>query len=117
MSSVLIVEPNNVLAAELAHSLKDGGFQSDIAPTVKAAQQNLSCEHPVVLVLSELIGFEGLTFLLRSARARHVPTIVLGIERSAKNTMTALDLGADCFMAKPYSLREILARVRSLTRS
>ena len=116
MKSVLIVEPDELRAAELLRWLRDGGFAADVVSTREAAQQFLTANNVSVLVFAEHAGFDALPFLWRASHVTRVPTIILGSQSSAKNAMFALNLGADCYMPKPHSPREVLARIRSLTR-
>lgn len=116
MKSVLIVEPDKFGAAELAQGLREGGFHADVVDTRDSAMRFLRGSRVSALVLSENAGFDTVLCLLRTVHGLRVPTIILGDEDSSTTTVVALNLGADCYMTKPYSPREMLARIRSLIR-
>ena len=116
MTAVLIVDPNKSRAGELTRWLRLGGFHADSVETHDSALRFLRSNQVGTLVVSEDLGFDVFPSLLRSIKGSRATTIVLGNTRSAKNTTAVLDLGADCYMPDPYSAREVLARIRSLSR-
>ena len=115
MDTILIFEPDSGLAQELARWLQEGGFRALLADSRESVQKTLREKRIMALVLSEHPGFDA-DVLLCTLDGSRVPTIILGIDKSSAATRSALNGGADCYMSKPYSPREVLARVRSLTR-
>ena len=115
MKSVLIVEPDKPRGAELAQWLRDGGFDAEVVEVREVAKRFKRGADVGALVLSDRAGPQAVTSLL-SIGGQHVPTIVVGRANRTAIRIAALELGADCYMSQPYSPREVLARIRALTR-
>ena len=116
---ILIAEDDEVLADGLSHSMRQSGYAVDWVKDGQAAKLILSGEQPFDLVildlgLPKLDGFS----VLRSLREnnRHVPVIILTARDAEGDRVKGLDLGADDYMIKPFSLPELEARVRALLR-
>jgi two-component system OmpR family response regulator len=115
---ILIAEDDTVLADGLSRSLRLAGFAVDGVVNGHDADNALSSEDYDLLILDlglpRMAGLEVLRRLrLRNSR---VPVLILTAADSVEQRVTALDLGADDFMAKPFALSELEARVRALTR-
>ncbi len=115
---ILIAEDDNVLADGLSRSLRLAGFAVDGVVNGHDADNALSSEDYDLLILDlglpRMAGLEVLRRLrLRNSR---VPVLILTAADSVEQRVTALDLGADDFMAKPFALSELEARVRALVR-
>ncbi len=118
---ILIAEDDQVLADGLLRSLRASGYAVDQVGTGSDADNALA-SHAFDLVILDLglpkvHGFE----VLRKLRARggiggSVPVLILTAADSVEQRVKGLDLGADDYMAKPFSLQELEARVRALTR-
>ena len=118
---LLIAEDDQVLADGLLRSLRAAGYAVDQVGNGTEAEAALA-NHAFDLVildlgLPRLHGFE----VLRKLRARggasgSVPVLILTAADSVEQRVKGLDLGADDYMAKPFSLQELEARVRALTR-
>jgi two-component system OmpR family response regulator len=116
---ILIAEDDEVLADGLCHSMRQSGYAVDCVKDGLAAKLILSGEQPFDLVildlgLPKLDGFS----VLRSLREnnRRVPVIILTARDAEGDRVKGLDLGADDYMIKPFSLPELEARVRALIR-
>lgn len=115
---ILIAEDDRVLADGLSRSLRQSGYAVDTVEDGIAADTALSSEpfHLLILDLG-LPGMEGLEVLRRlRARNSHLPVLILTAADSIEQRVQGLDLGADDYMAKPFSLSELEARVRALSR-
>ncbi len=115
---ILIAEDDAVLADGLSRSLRAGGYAVDVVMNGEAADSALAAQGFDVLILD--IGLPGLSGLevLRRLRARQsaLPVLILTAADSVESRVRGLDLGADDYMAKPFALSELEARVRALTR-
>jgi two-component system OmpR family response regulator len=115
---ILIAEDDAVLSDGLSRSLKAGGYAVDVVACGDAADTALSAQSFDLLILD--IGLPKLSGLevLRRLRARNstVPVLILTAADSVEQRVMGLDLGADDYMAKPFALSELEARVRALTR-
>jgi two-component system, OmpR family, response regulator len=115
---ILIAEDDQVLADGLLRSLRATGYAVDQVSTGIEADGALAAHDFDLLILDlglpRLHGFE----VLRKLRARgsSVPVLILTAADSVEQRVRGLDLGADDYMAKPFSLQELEARVRALTR-
>ena len=116
MPKILIVEDEPAISESLAYTLKRDGFEVVVAGTVKAAKAALSgCE----LVLLDLMLPDGSGFDVLSQARREAPppaVIVLSSRDDEADRVAALETGADDYVTKPFSPREVVARVRAVLR-
>lgn len=116
---VLVVEDEAHLAAGLKLNLELDGFAVEVATTAREAGRALvqaDAFDAVILdvMLPDVSGFE-LCRKLREA-GNFVPVLMLTARNSAEDRVQGLEVGADDYLAKPFDLDELLARVRSLLR-
>ena len=116
---ILIAEDDEVLADGLSNSMRHAGYAVDCVRDGQAARTILSGEQPFDLVILDLglPKVDGFS-VLRSLREnnRQVPVIILTARDAEDDRVKGLDLGADDYMIKPFSLPELEARVRALLR-
>ena len=115
---ILLAEDDSVLADGLTRSLRQSGYVTDCVNNGMAADTALSTQDFDLLILDlGLPKMSGLDVLKRlRARNSHLPVLILTAADSIEQRVRGLDLGADDYMAKPFSLYELEARVRALTR-
>lgn len=115
---ILLAEDDSVLADGLTRSLRQSGYVTDYVDNGMAADTALSTQDFNLLILDlGLPKMSGLDVLKRlRARNSHLPVLILTAADSIEQRVRGLDLGADDYMAKPFSLSELEARVRALTR-
>ena len=115
---ILLAEDDSVLADGLTRSLRQSGYVTDCVADGLAADSALSTQDFDLLILDlDLPKLSGLEVLRRlRARDSRVPVLILTAGDSVEQRVKGLDLGADDFMAKPFALSELEARVRALTR-
>ena len=115
---ILVVEDEEALAIGLQHALAREGYEVVLARDGAAAQQALrDASHDLVLLdvmLPRKSGFEVLAQL--RCEGRSVPVVMLTSKNEEIDKVQGLDLGADDYMTKPFSLAELLARVRARLR-
>jgi two-component system catabolic regulation response regulator CreB len=115
MTSVLIVDDEPAIRESLAFALKRDGFVIAEAASLREAQKRIEGADLVVLDLVLPDG-NGLEFL-RSLRAKSdVPVIVLTSRDEETDRVVGLEMGADDYVLKPFSPREVIARVRAVLR-
>lgn len=116
---ILIAEDDEVLADGLCRSMRQSGYAVDRVSDGMEADLILQGEQPFDLVILDL-GLPRLDGLgvLRNLRERNrqVPVIILTARDAVEDRVRGLDLGADDYIAKPFSLPELEARVRALLR-
>jgi two-component system OmpR family response regulator len=118
---ILLAEDDGVLADGLTRSLRQAGYAIDCVKDgqeADAALSALSVQDFDLLILDlGLPRMDGLEVLRRlRARDSRLPVLILTANDSVEQRVRGLDLGADDFMAKPFALSELEARVRALTR-
>lgn len=117
VQSILIVEDDRNLAETLAYNLQREGFQIRMARSgIEAIALARTTEPDLILLdvmLPEMDGFE-VCCVLRSSSA--VPIIMITARDDEVDRVLGLELGADDYILKPFSLRELLARIRATLR-
>lgn len=115
---ILIAEDDRVLADGITRSLRHAGYAVDWVGTGTAADAALQRDDYSLLVLDlGLPGMDGLEVLRRMRRAGGtLPVLILTARDGVEDRVAGLDLGADDYMAKPFALPELEARVRALMR-
>lgn len=115
---LLLVEDESALARGLADNFRDEGFEVRIVGHGDEALPAVAAFRPDLLVLDIMLpGRSGLD-ILRDLRARgdELPVLMLTAKGEVVDRVVGLELGADDYLAKPFALRELLARVHALLR-
>ena len=115
---VLVVEDDQRLAAVLRQGLKEQGYGVDVAAhATEGFDMALASEYDAILLDVMLPGRSGLD-VLSDLRARGVqsPILVLSARSAVQDRIRGLDLGADDYLRQPFEFRELLARLRAITR-
>ena len=115
---ILIAEDDPVLADGLARSLRAVGYAVDAVSDGEQADAALTAQGFDLVILDLGLPRLGGLEVLRRLRARNgtAPVLILTAADSVEQRVRGLDLGADDYMAKPFALSELEARVRALTR-
>jgi len=114
---ILIVDDEYDICDILSFNLRAAGFQVAIA---HSAQEALDLEpagyHLVLLdvMMPEMTGFELARQLKADAHTSHIPVIFLTAKDSEEDTLYGFQLGADDYVEKPFSIREVTARVKAV---
>lgn len=113
---VLIVEDEPAIAESLDYGLRREGFETRTAPSYTKAAAELAW--PTLIVLDLMLPDGNGRDLLRALRAegRPTPVIILSSRESESDRVSALEDGADDYVTKPFSPREVVARVRAVLR-
>ena len=118
---VLVVEDEHDIAALIKHALeRSGEMQASIVGSGDAALRAAAEDPPDVVILDlnlpVLSGMEVCRILRARAATANVPIIMLTARTAESDRVAGLDLGADDYVSKPFSLRELSARVRAVLR-
>jgi DNA-binding response OmpR family regulator len=114
---VLIVDDEPALLDVLEQYLRDEGFEVIRASDGPAAVELFSAHRPDLVVLDlNLPGLSGTEVLKRIRAERDVPVIMLTARIDEVDRVVGLELGADDYIGKPFSPREVVARVKSVLR-
>lgn len=120
LPGVLIVEDEPAIAELIAVNLRHNGFRPVWAMDSATAQCELDAVLPDVILLDWMLpGESGLSLAKRwraSPRTKAVPIIMLTARGDEIDRVAGLDAGADDYIAKPFSTKELLARVRAVLR-
>ena len=114
---ILVVEDERTIAESVAARLRAEGFTVDLAHDGPTAVTMAASARPDLVVLDIMLpGFDGLEVCRRIQAARPVPVLMLTARGDETDLLVGLAVGADDYMTKPFSLRELAARVHALLR-
>jgi two-component system phosphate regulon response regulator PhoB len=118
--TILLVEDDMAIAEMVEDALARGGYHCVHAVDATEAQQRLGDSSPALVLLDWMLpGISGIEFakrLRRDDRTRDVPVIMLTARCEEADTVTGLDAGVDDYVGKPFSVRELMARIRAVLR-
>jgi DNA-binding response OmpR family regulator len=118
-ASILVVEDDETLAMGLVNALEHEHWQVTHCETGEAALEAVDDDPPDVMILDVMLpGQDGLS-VLRKVKGEHaeLPVILLTAKSAELDKVLGLELGADDYVTKPFSLRELIARVRARLRA
>ena len=113
MPKVLIIEDDDVIADGMARHLQAAGFDAVSVANGETGLARLRYEHPDVCVLDLMLpGIDGWS-LIERARAEGIgtPIVVVSARGTEHDRVHALEIGADDYLVKPFSMKELVARV------
>ena len=115
---ILLAEDDSLLSEGLSQSLRQAGYAVDCMFKGSDADTALTTMNYDILILDlGLPKMSGLEVLRRlRARGNNMPVLILTAADSVEQRVQGLDAGADDYMAKPFDLKELEARVRALAR-
>src|SRR5512133_3337261 len=117
MKRVLVVEDERTIAESVAARLRAEGFAVDLAHDGPGAVARARAIRPDLVVLDIMLpGFDGLEVCRRIQAERPVPVIMLTARDDETDLLVGLAVGADDCLTKPFSVRELAARVHALLR-
>jgi DNA-binding response OmpR family regulator len=117
VARIVVVEDEAELAAAVAARLRSDGHDVQVAGDGPAGVAMVRSAQPDVVVLDLMLpGFDGLEVCRQIQRDRPVPVIMLTARGSETDRVVGLEIGADDYLCKPFSMRELAARVRALLR-
>ncbi|HEX6362097.1 MAG TPA: phosphate regulon transcriptional regulator PhoB [Albitalea sp.] len=120
MSRILVVEDEPAIAELVAINLRHAGHEVALAGDAAQAQAEVDAVLPDLVVLDWMLpGESGLALARRwrgQPRTRELPIIMLTARAGEPDKVAGLDAGADDYVAKPFSVNELLARIRAVLR-
>lgn len=120
MASILVVEDEADLREMVAETLASGGNYVRQAGSISEAKKHLSDLPPDLIVLDwmlpDVTGLQWLRQLRRESGSKSIPVIMLTAKDDVEDRISGLDSGADDYLVKPFSIKELQARVRSQLR-
>jgi len=116
-NKILVVEDEAKIARTLRLYLEQAGFVVTLSPTGTDALPSFRREHPDLVVLDlGLPGMDGLDVAREIRHEGNTPIIMLTARSEEADKLIGLELGADDYVTKPFSPREVVARVRTVLR-
>ena len=117
---ILVVEDERDIAALIAYHLTKEGYRVRTAEGGQEALQAVAAERPDLMLLDVMLpgrsGYEVLADVRRMAGVEQIPVIILTARREEADRVQGLELGADDYLTKPFSPRELVLRVRAVLR-
>jgi DNA-binding response OmpR family regulator len=116
-ATILVVDDEPSLRDALSYTLRKEGYRVELATTGVEAIQSVRRSHPDAVILDVMLpGIDGLQ-VCRTLRAEStVPILLLSAKGEEIDRVVGLELGADDYLAKPFAMRELLARIRAMLR-
>jgi two-component system phosphate regulon response regulator PhoB len=118
--NILVVEDDRDIREMVCQSLAQNDFNTIGCPDVQKAKQSIKKHHPDCLVIDWMLpdgsGIELIRWLRRKDKYCQIPVLMLTARAQESDMITGLDSGADDYLTKPMSLRELNARVKALLR-
>src|SRR5512137_425105 len=118
--SILVVEDEPAIQELVSFACGNGGYRVRRADSVRIAQESIRRELPDLVILDWMLpdrsGIELLRELRGDERTRGLPVILLTAKSAESDKVAGLDAGADDYVVKPFSPRELVSRVRAVFR-
>lgn len=114
---ILIVEDDPAIADGLAWALKQDGFQVSTAPDGESGLASVRAQSPDLLILDLMLpGVSGWEVCRAIRKTSRLPILMITARSEEFDRVLGLELGADDYVTKPFSTREVIARVRAILR-
>jgi DNA-binding response OmpR family regulator len=118
---VLIAEDEPNIVESLTFILNRSGFEVESVGDGAAALESIQSRRPDVVILDVMLpsmnGFEVMKSVRANDAVKTTPIIILTAKGQSRDRQTAMEIGADAFVTKPFSNSEIVDKVRELTAS
>jgi two-component system, OmpR family, alkaline phosphatase synthesis response regulator PhoP len=117
---ILVVEDDQDIAQLVARYLEKAGFTADVVSSGREALTTIAARAPDLLILDRMLphvdGLEICRTVRSNSKTAEMPIIMLTARAEESDRIVGLELGADDYVAKPFSPNELVARVRALLR-
>ena len=116
---ILVVDDEEDLCEILKFNLENEGYGVDTANSAEEAlKMDLSQYHLLLLdvMMGEISGFRMANMLKKDKVTTHIPIIFITAKDTENDTITGFNLGADDYISKPFSIREVMVRVKAVLR-
>jgi DNA-binding response OmpR family regulator len=115
--TILVVEDEAPIASAVADRLRSEGFDVEVAADGLTGVERCEALRPDLVVLDLMLpGLDGLEVCRRIQQDRHVPVLMLTARDTETDLLVGLAVGADDYLTKPFSPRELVARIRAILR-
>ena len=111
---ILVVDDEPQIRRVMKTALASNGYEAYEARTGEEALESLRANHPDLILLDmNMPGMGGMSTCREIRAVCEIPIIILSVRDSEQDKIAALDAGADDYMTKPFSVNELLARIRA----
>lgn len=118
--SILVVEDEPALQDMLCFTIERGGYSTQAADSAEQALEKLNHQLPELIIIDWMLpGISGIDLIRRlrgDELTNNIPLIMLTAKGEETDKLMGLDSGADDYLTKPFSTKELLARIRALLR-
>ena len=111
---ILLVEDNESISKALKFSLEENNYDVIVSENIKNAKNNLGKDLDIIILDVSLPDGNGFDFYEDYIKEKNIPTIFLTAKDQEEDIVKGLDLGADDYLTKPFSTRELLARINRI---
>ncbi len=117
MYKLLVVEDESAIAELLKYGFEKDGFEVDVACDGKTALEKISDSTPDVILLDLMLpDMDGLSVCRTVTNEKNIPLIILSAKNDQMDKLIGLEYGADDYITKPFDMREVMLRVKSVLR-
>ena len=116
---ILVVDDEEDLCEILQFNLETEGYQVDVAYSAEEALIKDISQYNLLLLdvmMGEMSGFKMARLLKDNPKSKNIPVIFLTAKDTENDRITGFNIGADDYISKPFSIREVLARVKAVLR-
>ena len=117
MQTILVVDDEENIVQLIEYNLKNAGFQTISADNGQTALKRALAEKPDLIILDVMLPLlDGLDVVKELRKQSQIPILMLTARSEELDRVLALELGADDYLSKPFSTREMVARVKAILR-
>ena len=116
---ILVVDDEEDLCEILKFNLENEGYEIDTANSAEEALKlNISSYNLLLLdvMMGEISGFKMANILKKDKKTANIPIVFITAKDTENDTITGFNLGADDYISKPFSIREVISRVKAIIR-
>lgn len=118
--SILVVEDDKDIAELIAYNLKAAGFQTSVTPDGTSALKSIEEKPPRLIVLDLMLpdmdGIEVCKYLRANEPTKNIPVVIVTAKGEEIDRLVGFELGADDYIVKPFSPRELVLRIKAIFR-
>ena len=111
---ILLIEDNESISKGLKYSLEENNYNVKIANNIKTAKEELKNDIELIILDVSLPDGNGFDFYETYIKEKNIPTIFLTARDSEEDIVKGLNLGAEDYLTKPFSTKELLARINKI---
>jgi len=116
---ILVVDDEPDICEILQFNLENDGYIADVAHSAEEAMKKDLSKYDLLLLdvmMGEISGFKMASIVRKSPKTKDIPIIFLTAKTAENDTLTGFTLGADDYISKPFSIKQVVARVKAVMR-